>query len=113
MRMRLRSWIIASLWPIGFGLLVGCARQSPLQHPLPEIPVRITKWPTREGLDCYLSEIPEPPEVQPWPEGESDVFRRTMVSKREHDDLLNHVRDMNIVITTLSGCLQRVLTEGR
>lgn len=91
-------------------LMVGCSR-SPKVSTVPH-KVEIVSWPARPEINCYLADIPLAPEVQPWPENESDVFRRTAVHKRDFDDVVNHVRELNHVISTMSECVQMLL-QGR
>ena len=86
--------------------LVACAK--PTTIPPLGYPVAIVSWPSRPAVTCYVAELPEPPEVQPWPQNESDVFRRTTVHKREHDDLLNYVRDLHHWAGTVASCLTDV-----
>ena len=97
-------------------LLVACAPPA-YRYPLPEVPVRITRWPERPVIDCYVEHIPATlPEPRPWPEGvdaDRDVFRRHMVGKREHDALLAHVKDLNSVIESMRVCLMKVMETGK
>ena len=98
----------ASLW-----LCVACARPQ-VTYPLPEIPVRITRWPERPLVDCYLADLVPELEAQPWPEGvKDDALHRYHVSKRDFDDLVRHVADLRALIETLRTCLDRTMRQGK
>lgn len=101
--------------------LLGCAASRP--HPTlldwgrealeRSVTVHVASWPSEPEVSCYLAETGEPPEVQPWPEGESDVFRRTFTSKREHDDHLNYTRDLAHEVETLRACVQQLMERTK
>lgn len=83
-------------------------------YPMPEIPVRITRWPERPIIECYLSDLPNAPQLAPWPEGVTDdPVHRYHVSKREHDELVRSVQDLYQLVETMRTCLRRVLEEGK
>lgn len=92
--------------------LCSCAGQRSTTPTPTVIPIKVISWPSRPVVTCYVADLPPAPEVTTWPEGESDVVRRTMVSKREYDDLLNYVRDLGHAYGTARSCLQEVMTGG-
>ena len=52
-------------------VIAACATPQPL--PTGPLAIDVVSWPSRPALDCFIAELPVAPEVQPWPEYESDI----------------------------------------
>jgi len=95
-------------------VLVGCAAAPPrpptfFEWVAPHVNiVHVASWPTEPEVSCYLAEEPPAAVASSWPE-ESDVFKRTMTPRREHEDLIQNVNDLHELVSTMRTCIVRLM----
>lgn len=55
-----------------------------------------------------MPEMPIAPEEPAWPSSDEDYYRRVYVHRKDYGDLLQAVRDQNMVIESLVNCIKQL-----
>lgn len=104
------GWIVG--WLLGAlaaWLLFGCSPRI-VRVPVSTVQdVRIVAMPSKAS--CYLSEMPSVPQPIELNFDDDDVIRRTMVSIREHNDLVQWAADVGHWMESVRICLGQITGE--